>query len=97
MGPRMLTEASLERLGAHRWPGNVRELENAIKRALVLATGEVLLPEDFDFGSTDSLGMQLVNTLVDQLDGKIDIDTSEGTTFTVEFQEQVSKKRSEPE
>jgi len=48
-GPRMLAEASLEKLGAHPWPGNVRELENAIKRALVLATGEVLLPEDFDF------------------------------------------------
>ena len=34
---------------AHDWPGNVRELENAIKRALVLSTGDVLTPEDFDF------------------------------------------------
>jgi two-component system nitrogen regulation response regulator GlnG len=48
-GPRMLAPATLERLTRHAWPGNVRELENAIKRALVLATGEVLLPEDFDF------------------------------------------------
>jgi two-component system nitrogen regulation response regulator GlnG len=48
-GVRALAEETVRRLVAHAWPGNVRELENAIKRALVLASGEVLLPEDFDF------------------------------------------------
>jgi two-component system nitrogen regulation response regulator GlnG len=48
-GPRYLAPAALEALAAHDWPGNVRELENAIKRALVLARGEVLAPEDFAF------------------------------------------------
>ncbi|MGC1222198.1 MAG: sigma 54-interacting transcriptional regulator [Candidatus Sulfotelmatobacter sp.] len=33
-------------LGNYDWPGNVRELENAIERALVLASSEVILPED---------------------------------------------------
>jgi len=28
------------------WPGNVRELENAIEHAVVLGSGEVILPED---------------------------------------------------
>jgi Nif-specific regulatory protein len=28
------------------WPGNVRELENAMERALVMSTGEQILPED---------------------------------------------------
>jgi len=28
------------------WPGNVRELENAIERAVVLGSSEVILPED---------------------------------------------------
>jgi Nif-specific regulatory protein len=28
------------------WPGNVRELENAIERALVLGSSDVILPED---------------------------------------------------
>ena len=40
------TEATLERLRQHDWPGNVRELENVIKRALVLASGDVMTPED---------------------------------------------------
>jgi Nif-specific regulatory protein len=33
-------------LMAYYWPGNVRELENAIERAIVLGTTDVILPED---------------------------------------------------
>jgi Nif-specific regulatory protein len=33
-------------LAAYDWPGNVRELENAIERAIVLGTTDVILPED---------------------------------------------------
>ncbi len=44
--PRWPTEAALELLGAQPWPGNVRELENVMKRALVLAAGEVITPDD---------------------------------------------------
>jgi two-component system nitrogen regulation response regulator GlnG len=47
--PRFLSEEALARLERHSWPGNVRELENSIKRALVLAAGEVLTPDDFAF------------------------------------------------
>jgi two-component system nitrogen regulation response regulator GlnG len=46
---RWLSEDGLDFLGAHEWPGNVRELENAIKRALVLASHEVLVADDFAF------------------------------------------------
>ena len=48
-GPVSFPEATIERLERHDWPGNVRELENAIKRALVLSTDDVLTPEEFSF------------------------------------------------
>ncbi|MBW2269571.1 MAG: sigma-54-dependent Fis family transcriptional regulator [Deltaproteobacteria bacterium] len=48
-GQRFLSATALETLERHAWPGNVRELENSIKRALVLANGEVLTPDDFAF------------------------------------------------
>jgi DNA-binding NtrC family response regulator len=34
-------------LEAYRWPGNIREMRNAIERAMLLATGDWLQPEDF--------------------------------------------------
>ena len=39
-----LSEATLEKLVAHRWPGNVRELENAIHRAVVELDATVIEP-----------------------------------------------------
>ncbi len=33
-------------LRSYSWPGNVRELENAIERAVVLGSSDVILPED---------------------------------------------------
>jgi two-component system nitrogen regulation response regulator GlnG len=48
-GARFLANSAVEFLSRNAWPGNIRELENAIKRALVLGTGEVLDREDFAF------------------------------------------------
>jgi two-component sensor histidine kinase len=41
------------------------------------------LPPDFDFRTADSLGLQLVGTLADQLEGTITLDRSGGTTFKI--------------
>ncbi len=38
--------AARRRLAAYDWPGNVRELENAIERAAVLGSSELIVPED---------------------------------------------------
>jgi two-component system response regulator AtoC len=35
----------------HTWPGNVRELENVIERAVILAEGTILVPENFNLES----------------------------------------------
>ncbi|HXF09206.1 MAG TPA: sigma-54 dependent transcriptional regulator, partial [Desulfuromonadaceae bacterium] len=34
-------------LRAYSWPGNLRELRNAIERAVIMAKGDKLVPEDF--------------------------------------------------
>lgn len=43
---RGISNEARSRLTSYDWPGNVRELENAIERAVVLGTTEVILPED---------------------------------------------------
>ena len=42
-------------------------------------------PKEIDFKNSESLGLQLVTNLVAQIDGTIDLNTSEGTTFTIHF------------
>ncbi len=44
-----LNDEAMGLLVRYPWPGNVRELENAIERAVVLAKGTELRPEDFAF------------------------------------------------
>lgn len=50
-------------------------------------------PEEIDFQNTESLGLQLVNNLVNQLDGTIELDRSNGTRFKILFKELSYKKR----
>ena len=42
-----INDAALATLASHDWPGNIRELANAIERAVLLAPGNVLTPDDF--------------------------------------------------
>lgn len=44
----------LKHLKQYAWPGNVRELQHAIERAVILARGTTLTPDDFFFGSSPS-------------------------------------------
>ena len=43
-------------LMAYDWPGNVRELENAIERAVVLGSSEMILPEDLPESIVEHVG-----------------------------------------
>jgi DNA-binding NtrC family response regulator len=43
---RGMSESALALLMDYGWPGNVRELENVIERAVTLARGEKIVPED---------------------------------------------------
>jgi DNA-binding NtrC family response regulator len=41
-----LSQWALEALMTYSWPGNVRELEHAVERALLMASGDEVTPED---------------------------------------------------
>jgi two-component system NtrC family response regulator len=40
------SSAALEAIVGYAWPGNVRELENAVQRAVIMASGHVVEPAD---------------------------------------------------
>ena len=52
---------------------------------LVVSDNGKGIPGDIDFRNTESLGLQLVVTLAEQLEASIDLDRSEGTRFTLRF------------
>lgn len=39
----------------HAWPGNVRELEHRVKRAVIMAEGSKVQPEDMELSFSDSI------------------------------------------
>ena len=55
----------------------------------VLKVGDdgVGIQSDLDFRNTSSLGMQLVNGLVSQIDGEIELNRDNGTEFVIKFKE----------
>ena len=44
-----ISPAALELMESYDWPGNIRELKNVVRRATLLAPGEVIEPEQIDF------------------------------------------------
>jgi PAS domain S-box-containing protein len=60
---------------------------------LKIADNGIGISEDIDSKNTETLGLQLVNNLVDQLDGEIELDRSYGTEFNITFKELKYKKR----
>jgi two-component sensor histidine kinase/CheY-like chemotaxis protein len=45
------------------------------------------MPDNFNFRYSETTGMQMVNALVRQLDGLIDLENNEGTEFKITFRE----------
>jgi PAS domain S-box-containing protein len=58
------------------------------KLKLIVADDGIGLPEGFDIENAESLGLQLVTTLVTQISGKMEIDRTNGTCFNIVFKEQ---------
>ena len=54
---------------------------------LTVSDNGVGIPEDFDIEKTETLGLKLVNTLVKQIDGVVELDKTKGTNFKIKFKE----------
>ncbi len=76
--------------------GDVRiVLARADGNKFVLAVQDdgIGFPENLDFRKSETLGMQIVTMLVQQLDATIELEREEGTTFKIVFEELKYKPR----
>jgi two-component system NtrC family response regulator len=77
------TPEAVEALTVHGWPGNVRELENRVKRAVVMAEGRYITPENLELqlsstqdgetlkASRDHREKELVRLAMERADGNV--------------------------
>ena len=57
------------------------------KYVLSVNDNGVGFPENIDYKNTESLGLQLVTNLVNQIDGTIELDDVDGSSFRTIFKE----------
>jgi two-component sensor histidine kinase len=78
----------------HAFPGNeegqikVKFVKENKKFVFEVSDNGIGLSDDFDIEKTDSLGLSLVISLVDQIHGELDYDGHNGTRFTIKFEEE---------
>ncbi len=61
--------------------------EQSGRYVFVFSDNGVGLPGDIMFPHPESLGLQLISSLADQLDGALELDRSAGTRFTITFKQ----------
>jgi PAS domain S-box-containing protein len=59
---------------------------------MIVADNGVGFPEDYNIENTDTLGLRIVNSLTEQIEGKITIERVNGTKFTIVFREENYEK-----
>ncbi len=65
---------------------SIRDFEKIIE--IEIEDNGIGLPEGLDVSNSDSLGLQLVHTLIDQLDATIDVTSKDGTKYLITFEKQ---------
>jgi PAS domain S-box-containing protein len=60
---------------------------------LIIRDDGIGLPNDINIEESNSLGLQIINNLINQIDGTIEINNSHGTQFKIKFQELDYQKR----
>ncbi len=68
-----LSAALAKEMLRYPWPGNVRELQHAVERAVIMAQGEKLQPEDFFFRQpgAEDLGADLPTMNLDDMEKQL--------------------------
>lgn len=77
-------------------PGEISISLNSYDKGfqLIISDNGIGLPEEVDFKNREqSLGLNLVTSLTQQLDGTIDLDRSQGTKYIINFNELKYKER----
>lgn len=69
-----LSAAAAAKMSSYHWPGNIRELQNTIERAVILADGETITPDDI-----------FLSTLEDPQDVALTYEPSTGTNGVQEI------------
>ncbi len=61
IGPRFkgFSPEAMDAIIGYDWPGNVREMQNRIRRGVVMAEGEYIVPKDLDFQHQEGSGKTL--------------------------------------
>jgi len=67
LGERGIAPDALDRLVGYDWPGNVRELENVVQRAMIMATGGVVLPEHLPIGPVSAAASVAVDATLEEI------------------------------
>jgi Response regulator containing CheY-like receiver, AAA-type ATPase, and DNA-binding domains len=67
---RNIAAAALRKLHEYNWPGNVRELQHAMERAVILASGYILSPDDFILKPAPSRKSRIENLNLEELEKK---------------------------
>ena len=84
-----LISNSLKHAFSGRKKGKIRVVLQSEKNGmykLVVSDDGVGLPKNLDAKKTESLGLQLVTMLVEQLQGTLNIDNNKGTSFEIVFE-----------
>jgi PAS domain S-box-containing protein len=79
-------------------PGNDGKIKVSLSSkmgifSLRVSDNGIGFPTNIDFKNTKTLGFKLINVLTNQLDGNIELDTSNGTEFVINFKRIEYKKR----
>lgn len=56
------SSAAMQAIHDHGWPGNVRELINRVRRAMIMAEGRLIVPQDLGLGGPPSRDAALSGT-----------------------------------